>query len=480
VIKLHPNVRRQIQYVWIIGGFVILAAAVALYIARQERLRFPWEPVMHIEAQFSSGQAVMPGQGQQVTIAGVKIGEIGAVRLKDGRALIRMDIDPRKSGPIYRNLHLLLRPKTGLNDMSIQVDPGTPDQSLPDGGQLHDGDTVPESATQPNVNPDEVFAGLDADSRRYLSILANAGGQGFDGRGVDLRRMIEAGYPTLRDASVLTKALADRRAKVARLVSNLRKLSHAAAGKDGELTQLVRATSAVVTTIGSREAKLGAAVDKLPGALGATRDALTQTRALATELRPAAQTLRPMARELGPALVAARPLLRDATPALRNHVRPLVRQATPLVRDLRPAVANVNRSLPSLIAAGKDANYIVNETLYNPPGPEEGFGFWASWFFHNADSILSVEDAHGAVWRGLVVVGCSSLAQVVAATPALAPLKDAALCPKTAGQASSSASVPVASRPNASTPALAHTLRALERIAPKLKSATDAVGAIKP
>jgi phospholipid/cholesterol/gamma-HCH transport system substrate-binding protein len=429
VIKLHPNVRRQIQYLWIIIAFMALAAAVAIYIARQERMRFPWEHVMHVSADFRSGQAVTPGQGQQVTIAGVKIGEIGKVELKDGRARIRMDIDPDKSGPLYRNLTLLLRPKTGLNDMSIQVDPGTPNA-----GRVQDGDLVPESATQPNVNPDEVFAGLDADSRRYLAIMANAGGQGLNGRGVDLRRMIQAGYPTLKDASVLTKALADRRAKVKRLVSNLRELSHATAAKDGELTQLVKSTSAVVSTIGAREATVGAAVDRLPGALGATRQALSESKALANELGPAAQTLRPMARELGPALVAARPLLRDATPVVRDHLRPLVREATPLVRDLSPAVASVNKSLPSLIATGKDANYVANELLYNPPGPEEGFAFWAAWFFHNSDSILSIEDAHGVAWRGLAVVGCSTLATVTAATPALAPLKDAGICPKVGKQ----------------------------------------------
>ena len=429
MIRLHPNVRRQIQYLWIVFAFMALAGATAVYIARQERLRYPWEHVMRVSADFSSGQAVTPGQGQQVTIAGVKIGEIGKVELKDGRARIRMDIDPDKAGPIYRNAKLLLRPKTGLNDMSIQVDPGTPDAA-----PLRDGDVLPEAATQPNVNPDEVFAGLDADSRRYLSIVANAGGQGMKGRGVDLRRIIRAGYPTLKDAAVLTKALADRRAKLERLIANLRALSHATATKSGDLTRLVKATSAVVTTVGAREQKLGAAVDRLPAALGATREALSQSKALASELAPAAQTLRPMARELGPALVAARPLLRDATPVVRDHLRPLVRQATPLVRDLRPAVDAVNKSLPPLIATGKDANYIVNELLYNPPGAEEGFLFWTAWFFHNAASILSVEDAHGVAWRGLVVVGCSSLGTVTAAAPALAPLKESGICPKVGKQ----------------------------------------------
>jgi len=430
VIKLHPNVRRYIQYLWVIVGFMVLAATVAVYIARKERLLFPWEHRMKIEAEFSSGQAVTPGQGQQVTIAGVKIGEIGKVELKDGRALIRMDIDEHKSGPIYRNLQLLLRPKTGLNDMSIQVDPGRPDPSLPEGGRLHDGDLVPESATQPNVNPDEVFAGLDADSRRYLAIVANAGGQGLNGRGPDLRKMIRASYPTLKDADKLTRAIADRRAKVRRLVANLQRLSHAAASKDHELTGLVRASSAVLSTVGAREDRLGAALDRLPGALGATRRALAEVKPLATELGPEAARLRPLVRELGPALVDARPLLREATPIVRDHLRPLVRETTPLLRDLRPAVTDVNKSTPPLIATANDLNYVANELLYNPPGSEEGYLFWTAWFLHNANSILSIEDAHGVAWRGLVVLSCSSLDSVITAAPGLASLENAPVCAK--------------------------------------------------
>jgi phospholipid/cholesterol/gamma-HCH transport system substrate-binding protein len=430
VFRLHPNVRRYIGFLWIVMGFMVLAGAVALYIVRQERLRYPWEDVLHMSAEFTSAQAVTPGQGQQVTIAGVKVGEIGSVSLDNGRASVRMDLDPHKVHAVYRDVRLLLRPKTGLNDMSIQMDPGKPDPSLPGRGRLREGAVIPASQTMPNVNPDEVFAGLDVDSRRYLAIIANAGGQGLNGRGPDIRAVLRAAEPTLADTARVTRALADRKAKLRRLVSNLSKLSHATAGKDRELTELVRATSAVVSTVGDREARLGDAVDRLPGALGATREALQEARPLAEELRPAAQELRPVARELGPSLQAARPLLRDALPTLRDHVRPLVREATPLVRDLNPAVRDVNASLPPLLATGPRLHRAINEMSYNPPGPEEGYLFWAAWFFHNANSILSIEDAHGASWRGLVTVGCSTLATATAATPALAPLAESAICPQ--------------------------------------------------
>ena len=67
--------------------------------------------------------------------------------------------------------------------------------------------------------------------------------------------------------------------------------------------------------------------------------------------------------------------------------------------------------------------------MFNPPGPEEGYLFWTAWFFHNANSILGVEDAHGATWRGLVMFGCSTAGEVVKQAPALAPTGEIPACP---------------------------------------------------
>jgi phospholipid/cholesterol/gamma-HCH transport system substrate-binding protein len=72
---------------------------------------------------------------------------------------------------------------------------------------------------------------------------------------------------------------------------------------------------------------------------------------------------------------------------------------------------------------------VVNVLAYNPPGSEEGFLFWLAWFIHNGNSVVTVEDAHGVAWRGLVMFGCSTLGQVLAANPALQPLSQLPLCP---------------------------------------------------
>jgi phospholipid/cholesterol/gamma-HCH transport system substrate-binding protein len=117
---------------------------------------------------------------------------------------------------------------------------------------------------------------------------------------------------------------------------------------------------------------------------------------------------------------------------MRRELTPLVRQATPLLRELRPSLRDLNSATPNLIRTARVLNYLANELGHNPPGPEEGYLFWTAWFAHNADSIFSIEDAHGAVWRGLVMGSCSSLQGFYSLVlpPAIsAPLLSLPTCP---------------------------------------------------
>ena len=66
-----------------------------------------------------------PGQGQSVDIAGIKVGEVSGVKLENGHAVVSMEVDNKYAPLIHTNASLLLRPKTGLNDMVVEVDPGT-------------------------------------------------------------------------------------------------------------------------------------------------------------------------------------------------------------------------------------------------------------------------------------------------------------------------------------------------------------------
>ena len=69
-----------------------MAAAVSTVILGQQRLALPgWVPLVgqdffEIDAEMTTAQAVTPGQGQTVNIAGVEVGEISSVKLEDGKA----------------------------------------------------------------------------------------------------------------------------------------------------------------------------------------------------------------------------------------------------------------------------------------------------------------------------------------------------------------------------------------------------------
>src|SRR3954454_3997088 len=112
-------------------GLILISGAVAVVILSHQRLVLPgWVPIVGkdffvIQADMSTAQAVTPGQGQTVDVAGVQIGEISKVELKDGKAVITLRIEPRYSR-VYKNATVLLRPKTGLKDMVAELEPGTP------------------------------------------------------------------------------------------------------------------------------------------------------------------------------------------------------------------------------------------------------------------------------------------------------------------------------------------------------------------
>ena len=99
-------------------AMIAIAAAVGGYILAHENLKLPgWVPLLGknyftLKAEFQTAQAVTPGQGQAVTIAGAKIGEIASVDLNNGVAVVTMKVTP-KYALIYKNATLLLRPKMG-------------------------------------------------------------------------------------------------------------------------------------------------------------------------------------------------------------------------------------------------------------------------------------------------------------------------------------------------------------------------------
>lgn len=419
----------------------VVALAVGGYVLSNQRFHLPsWVPVVgadfyKVKAELSSAQAVVPGQGQTVNIAGVKVGDIGKVELKDGRAVVEMNIE-RKYAPIYRDSTILLRPKTGLKDMYLSLDPGHRRS-----GELREGSTVQVANTLPDVNTDEVLASLDRDTRDYLRVLIDSGGQAFAGRKSsagqtatqDLRETFKRLEPTSRDARLVTLELAKRRHNLARVVHSFQELATEVGGKDHQLAALVDSANANFQALGQEESSLRESLRLAPGALGQTATTLRKTGVLARELGPTLSKLRPAARALGPSLRATRPFLRESTPIIKTQLRPFARDVRPTVRDLRKAAADLAVVTPRFTRVTRFLNSLLNTLAFNPSGSEEGFLFWASWVNHAGATVFGTQDAHGPIRRGLVIVSCSGLTaldQIKQTVPSLSVLIDLLNAPR--------------------------------------------------
>jgi len=401
-------------------ALLVIALLVAGYILHQQRLRFPFiqKAPYTLKAEFTTAQAVTPGQGQTVRVSGVQVGDISGVALKDGHAVVTMSILPEYKGLVHTDATALLRPKTGLKDMFIEINPGPPNDPSP---LAKPGWTLPISSTLPDINPDEIYAALDSDSRAYLKLLVQGAGQGLNGRGHDLQQVFARFEPTHRDLARLNGAVATRATYLRDLIHQLNVLNGALAGHDRQLSTLVSASSTVFHAFAQENGSISRFIRVLPPALTTTTTTLGKVQTFANQLTPTAISLQPVAAALDRANHAAIPFAREATPEVQGHVRPFVRELRPLIRQLRPAARNLDAATPNLTQDFFVLNRLLNMFAYNPNGglgpvlanqAPRSYLFYLAWLGHIGMNLFSTADAHGSFRPVTEAATCNGIKQI--------------------------------------------------------------------
>ena len=370
-----------------IGALLVAGLLVTGYILSQQQQPYPsWVPFLgddrfELKAELSSAQAVIPGQGQTVNIAGVKAGDITDVQLENGRAVVTMLVEAKYADVIHDNASVLLRPRTGLQDMTLELDVGTQNEPL-----VNDGDTIPEAQTQANVQPDQILATLDGDTRAYLQLLLQGAGEGLGGRGKKLSATFRRFEPLAHDLARIGGALAKRR-----------------------LAEFVDSSDQVLGAFAHQEGSIREALQELPSTLRATRSALQSGDKLSAVLGPASTDLIPAAQALRPALKQARPFFEQTTGPIRDRIRPFARAAQTPVRHLKQAAQPLATTTRGLRGSFTELNTLGNALAYNPPGSaEEGYLFWLAWLNHDSNALFFSQDAMGPMVRSIVMFGCGT------------------------------------------------------------------------
>jgi phospholipid/cholesterol/gamma-HCH transport system substrate-binding protein len=418
-------------------GLVAIALGVTAYILGHQRLRFPIleDRPFQVWAEMENARGVTPGQGQTVRVAGMRVGDVGKVELHEGKARVRMDLDSEYDRLIRRDATVLLRPRTGLKDMFLALDPGSDSEPA-----VREGTVLSASNSAPDTNADEILKVLDTDTRAYLKLLINGAGKGLAGRSGDLRQVFARLGPLHRDLDLLNSEVVKRKRNLARLIHNYGSTISRLGREDRSLASLVRNADVVFKRLSQEDDRISLAVSRLPSALSQTERTLIKVRELGDTAGPAFRALRPAVRRIDPANQELRPLALAAEPVLRTRVRPFVRRARPFIRDVSPAARDLGTASPDLRDSFFELNRFFNMGANNPGGKEgltgdndrdlrrqEGLLFWLGWVAHNTNSMFSTSDAQGPFRRFIALATCTAYQQILLDQGPAAPILSDAL-----------------------------------------------------
>ena len=162
------------EFLAVLGLIVLGAASWRSTSSRSQGFRFPLveEAPKHIEVELQNAQAVEPGQGQTVRVAGVEVGRISGVEVENGMAVVDVEVEPTLRRPDPRGRHRAAAAEDGAQGHVPRGHAGDRQGAAEDGGR------IPVANTLPDVDPDEIYAALDSDTRPYLKLLVVGRGQG--------------------------------------------------------------------------------------------------------------------------------------------------------------------------------------------------------------------------------------------------------------------------------------------------------------
>ncbi len=340
--------------------------------------------------------------GDDVRIAGVRVGQVKDVRLIAGKPVVTMRFD--KGRKIYHDASALtatVAARSALGQKYVDVRPGTPGS-----GELGRDEIIPSSKTGDAQELSDVLRVLDQPTRDALGSTLRQAGGGLGGHSQDFKDVAGALPQLLPDLATISQALYTDNG--ADLITMLRAANSLAQSFEGHQQQLAELTDRVDRTLRALDVDdatpLGNTLDKAPQTLVDARAALDQLRAPLAQTGQAMTGLQPGAVALGDATDDVRGVLREGVPPL-DKVPGVAGQTDPAVTDLTKVMSDAKPLAPRLV----QAVHSVREPLgvLAPYAPE------VSLFFSYMANALSDGDAAGHWLRIYPIVGTETVSGIV-------------------------------------------------------------------
>ena len=334
------------------------------------KARFPESSLLVLEAD--------------VRIAGLNVGHVKSKALqRHGGTLVEMELD-RKYAPIPADSRAMLRAKSILGQIYIELTPGS--ESAP---KLPDGGILANANVQEPVEIDELIRTFDRPTRRAFrgwvreTAKAIQGGRGEDlndalgnldqwaASGADVLRILDEEDPALRrlikNSGIVFAALNEREGQLRELIVNANDFFGALASRNDALAETIRIFP---TFLDESRATLA----RLERFAQDTRPLVRDLTPVATELRPAVRDLRRLSpdlkrlfRDLGPLIDESGTTLPEAARFLRG-AKPVFESLHTYLPELNPILSFANFQQQQLSDFFQNGSGSLNATLPALPG----------------------------------------------------------------------------------------------------------------
>ena len=380
-VRTEPGLARNSV---VVVALIAIAGVVGGIILGNQRLVALWSDRLVVTADFAATPGISPGNGQEVRIAGVNVGDIaGAEVAPDGHARLTLSLEPGHH--LYQNATLVLRPKSPLNEMYVTIAPGAPPAPM-----VSSGYQFPITSSERPVQVDEVLNHLDDNGQRMLSSLLAESDVALTSARADLPAGLDATTTVANRMRPVAAELAQRRELIRRLITALGQIAQAVGGDDQRVRTLAAGLQTTLHSFGTHQPQVDQTLAELPGLLAELKRSTDAVHGLSDQLDPILHNLADASDRFPTALRDLRGTA-DKLDAVVDAADPFLHAARPVVADLRPFAGELSIALPELHAATQRLDPMTNALL--PYLPD------VAAFTVQTRSIVSLEDSNNGVLR---------------------------------------------------------------------------------
>ncbi len=243
----------------VIGRFAALAALLIALVAVGIIL-LSGGSSYQVKAIFENASQIVTGD--QVEVAGNSIGSVSNIELTpDGRAQLTLTINNSQFTPLRQGTEAIIR-QPGLSSVAaryvdLQLGSAT-GPTIPTGG------TIQQTATQSEVDLDQLFNSLNPQTRKGLQDVFQGSAASYAGKGQQAQLAWQYLNPAIASSSLLFHELNRDTSKFTKFIVNSSGLVTSLAQRQGDLSGLVSHLSTTFTALANQQTALGQSIQRLP------------------------------------------------------------------------------------------------------------------------------------------------------------------------------------------------------------------------